>query len=213
MRASGTRAPQTRVRRPAGPAAAPEKKRGAMILLNLVLIGIVAAGIYLKMGGGGPEGQRLMASVMKLLGREPEVNVVVLATPAPVLPAPVIVKPPVVAAAATPAPVATPPPPPKPFDPVDLAASPAAWPKLVRLSQAVDFPAVLNGQVVGSVHVPAGAAVKLVSIQGEQLVLDYQGGRQTLPWKMTDIEAEAERGGWRPPPATTPTGTTATNAP
>jgi hypothetical protein len=103
------------------------------------------------------------------------------------------------AASATPTPpaAATPPAnvpaPPKPFDPADLAGNPAAWPKQLRLRQAVKFPALYNGQVVGSVTAPAGTAVTLRNIQGGQLTVDYQGGTQTISWTITDLEQAAAK--------------------
>jgi hypothetical protein len=51
------------------------------------------------------------------------------------------------------------------------------------------FPAIYNGQVVGSISVPAGTAVKLIGIEGNNLDIEYQGGRQKLPWNATDLEA------------------------
>jgi len=112
-----------------------------------------------------------------------------------------------------PAPVAaTQPAPPKPFDPVDLVGTPAAWPKMLRLKEAVAFPAVFNGQVVGDVTVPAGAVVTLVDIQGEELIVEYQGGRQKLSWKLTDLEEEVAKSGWVAPAAPPATNVTATAA-
>jgi len=91
-----------------------------------------------------------------------------------------------------PAPV-SPPAPPKPFDPADLVGNPSAWPRTVHLKQAVVFPALYNAQVVGSVTAPPGAVVSLVNIQGDQLILDYNGGRQRLPWKQTDLAEEVAK--------------------
>ncbi len=98
--------------------------------------------------------------------------------------------PPAAPVAATPAP---PPAPPKPFDPADIAGNQASWPKSLVLKQAVAFPAVFNGQIVGSVSVPAGSVVKLASIQGEQVIVVFRGGKQTVPWKMTDLEEEVAK--------------------
>jgi len=89
----------------------------------------------------------------------------------------------------TPAAASTPGPP-KPFDPADLASNPAAWPKTLRLKQAVEFPALFNSQVVGSVKAPSGTVVKLDNIQGDQLTVDFQGGTQTISWKLTDLEEQ-----------------------
>jgi hypothetical protein len=111
--------------------------------------------------------------------------------------------------------VTTPPPPPKPFDPADLAGNPSAWPKKLHLKQAVEFPALYNGQVVGSVTAPAGTAVTLRDIQGGQLTVDYQGGTQKIPWTLTDLEQAAAKvaatpasSGGPPTTATPPTSST-----
>jgi hypothetical protein len=61
------------------------------------------------------------------------------------------------------------------------------------LKQAVVFPALYDGQNVGSITAPPGTAVNLVKIQGEELVLGFNGGTQTVPWRWTDIEEQAAR--------------------
>jgi hypothetical protein len=102
-----------------------------------------------------------------------------------------------------PAPVAAPAAPaqPKPFNPADLAGNPGAWPKTLLLKQPVIFPLLDgNSQVVGSVTEPAGSAVKLVNIQGDQLTLEYNGLRQTTSWKQTDLEEEAAKSAAQAPP-------------
>ena len=115
-------------------------------------------------------------------------------TPAPAVSA-AVSAPAQVAPAATPAAeaAATPAPPPKPFDPADLALNPAAWPKKLIINQAIEFPALYNGQVVGSVTAPAGSVVTLDNIQGTQLTVDYQGGAQKIPWTDTDLAREAAK--------------------
>jgi hypothetical protein len=99
--------------------------------------------------------------------------------------------PPELTAPSTPPPAAASTPgPPKPFDPADLASNPAAWPKTLRLKQAVEFPALFNSQVVGSVTAPSGTVVKLDNIQGDRITVDFQGGTQTISWKLTDLEEQ-----------------------
>lgn len=128
------------------------------------------------------------------------------ATPAPEEPA---------AASPAPAPAApTPPPAPTPFDPAELAGNPAAWPRSVRLREAVTFPAVYDGQVVGSFTAPAGTAVRLLKIQGNQLTVSFQGGTRVLDWRLTDLEAEVAKPVAAPaPPAAAPTATPAPSNP
>jgi hypothetical protein len=132
------------------------------------------------------------------------------ASPAPALaasPAPAL------AAASTPASpaAASAPAQPKPFDPADLAGNPSAWPKTLKLKQAAVFPVLINSQVVGSVTVPPGTLVTLVSMQGDQLTLQYQGETQTLSWQQTDIEEQVAKTAI-PAPAT-PSATRAQPAP
>jgi len=186
------------------------KKKGGMIALNAVLVFLVVAGIYIRMGGGGEKGQRMLAAISGLFSRPSEEPAPAFVAPAPVISAPVIEKAPAATVAPAAAPVAaSTPAPPKPFDPADLAANPGAWPKTLKLKAATDFPAAFNGQIVGSVSVPAGTEVKLVNIQGDQLIVDYQGGTQKLSWKLTDIEEEAAKAGPVAPAATPATEATA----
>jgi len=145
------------------------------------------------------------------------------AAPAAQPPAAAVQPGPAVAQAVTPAaqptasaipatPVVTPPPP-RPFNPVELAPFPAAWPRTVLLTQPVNFPAVFNGQIVGSLTVPARTPVRLANIQGTFLVLDFQGGAQRVPWQMTNLADEMTKSGWIAPapagPATTAANTAA----
>jgi hypothetical protein len=181
-----------------GSKAVGEQKKTFMIGLNLVLILLVVAGIYIRMGGGGETGRRILAAVQGLISRPPsdatDTTGASAPPPVPEPAAPVIAPAPVDAAALALAPA-------KPFDPAELAGNPAAWPKTVRLKQATVFPAVFNAQVVGSVTVPPGAVVKLVNVQGDQLVLNYQGGTQTLSWKLTDLDEEVAKSGSLAPAA------------
>lgn len=194
-------------------------KRGLMIALNVGLISIVAALAYLRLGGGQNQVRNLMAlasaelpkpanaaaspaalgAVVPNLAATPAPAPKASSTPAPVVtPAPAIavITPPqqasTPAAETTPAPAlaASTPGSPKPFDPADLASNPAAWPKTLRLKQAVEFPALFNSQVVGSVTAPMGTVVNLVNIQGDRITVDFQGGTQTISWKLTDLEEQ-----------------------
>lgn len=76
---------------------------------------------------------------------------------------------------------------------VDLALlshSPAEWPKMVMLKQVVEFPAVLDGKVIGSLKAPAGAQARLVMIRGKQAGLEYQGGGAMVDISETDLIEE-----------------------
>jgi len=176
-----------------------------MAALSLLLILIVAAVVYIRVTGSA---DRLLHYIAATSAPLPTPAPKPAGTPAPVkstpqptplpTPAPQPSQPPVAAGTPTPIPGQPPPSPPppaapKPFDPADLAANPASWPKTVRLKQAVVFPALLDSRIVGTVTAPAGAAVNLVKIQGGQLLLDFQGGTQSVSWRLTDLQEQVAR--------------------
>ncbi len=66
--------------------------------------------------------------------------------------------------------------------------SPRLWPKTVALARPCEFPAILNGQTVGSVTLPSGTSVKMDGTQGAFLRLEYQGAVQSVPPDATDID-------------------------
>lgn len=79
---------------------------------------------------------------------------------------------------------------PTPAAPTDLAliaGSPKDWPKVVVLRQKTSFPAVMNGQVVGNVQVPAGMQVKLLALRGSEAQVEYQGASKLIPAESTDV--------------------------
>lgn len=84
---------------------------------------------------------------------------------------------------------------PEVFDLNKLAADRASWPATVRLNTKKNFPAVVNGKVVGELIAPAGSEVKLVKVSGGKLGVDYQGGGAWVFVEETDIIA---RTGKRP---------------
>ena len=198
-------APAAASARPAGLAARrPARRRRAyakpksegvknlMIALNLALILIVVAAAYARWGTGSTalRMRQRFAGIMPALAPAPAAPDARTAAAwaaslsAVIKKAPVAIKAPAPPAASAPAP--------KPFDPADLIGNPQAWPRSVRLKQDSVFPVVFNSQVVGSAKVPAGSEVKLVSIQGDQLVVDYQGGTQKIFWKLTNLEEAAK---------------------
>jgi hypothetical protein len=163
-----------------------------MLALNVVLVLVVAAAAYIRFASGGETARNYLAAMWtEFAGPAAESPKATPAAPAPVA----AIKPDAIeVAVSTPPPsVASTPAPPKAFDPADLAGNPGAWPKTVRLKQSVVFPAVFNSQVVGSVTVPRGAVVNLVSIQRDQVILAFQGGTQKLSWKVTDIEEQVAK--------------------
>lgn len=97
-----------------------------------------------------------------------------------------------------PRPVAPPPPP--TFFAADgsvdlprLAADRNAWPATVILKKAKQFPAVVNGKVVGKVEVPTGAEAKVVAIQDGKIGVEYQGGGAWLTVDETDLPQRLRR--------------------
>ena len=188
---------QVTARRQAGksPSRVVAKKKEAPILLFATLALLAGAGGYIGFTKSGEPMRAYLLSVMNSLGNSGHKKAAPAATPAPqvaVAPAPEVpaeVPPTPETPVAPVVPVATP----AAFDPAKLAANPAAWPKTVRILKDSTFPAMLDGKPVGTVNVLAGSVVKLVNITGENLTLEYQGGRQDLSWKLTDLEEEAAR--------------------
>jgi hypothetical protein len=69
-----------------------------------------------------------------------------------------------------------------------LKTNPSAWPKTVVLKEGMEFPAMFNGQTVGSVQVGAGTMVTLVSVKdGGMLRVQFQGATKEIPAAATDV--------------------------
>jgi hypothetical protein len=66
-------------------------------------------------------------------------------------------------------------------------ATPALWPKVVKLRKTTEFPAVLHNKKVGTVKVLAGSEVHLVMVDKERLGVEYQGGGAWVPVTETDL--------------------------
>jgi hypothetical protein len=99
-----------------------------------------------------------------------------------------------VAPDATPAPLVAPEPDPSEvFDLKKLAANRSAWPAKVAIIKATDFPAVVDGKVVGSLTAPAGTEVGLVTISGGKLGVEYRGGGAWLFVEETDVIARTQK--------------------
>jgi hypothetical protein len=93
---------------------------------------------------------------------------------------------------ATPAPAATaaaatPQPQPDQVDLQKLSQTRAEWPKFVSLKTKVDFPAVMDGKIVGTVQAPVGTQAVLLLIKDGKLALEYQGGGAMVPANQTDL--------------------------
>lgn len=183
---------QKQTRRIGAAAPVKPKRSGAMIAFNLVLVIAAVCAADVRLGNGGPMARHYFAMITAALHGwgQPAAAEAPKAEPAPVgTPAPV-------AKAAPPEPLPEPaatPAAPKSFDVAELAANPAAWPKVVMLKAPSIFPAVYNAQVVGKVTVPQGTLVHLVGIKGGDVELEYNGGGARLPWKSTDLEQRAKQ--------------------
>jgi hypothetical protein len=71
-------------------------------------------------------------------------------------------------------------------------ANPALWPKTVKLRKTTEFPAVLNGKIVGKIQAPPGTETNLVKVQNEKLGLEYQGGGTWVPVSETDLTDQVQ---------------------
>jgi hypothetical protein len=60
-------------------------------------------------------------------------------------------------------------------------------PKDVNLAKAVEFPAILNGKVIGSIKKPSMAVVKLEKIDLTNAIVSFNGGRTTISNDSIDI--------------------------
>ena len=112
--------------------------------------------------------------------------------PVAVAPTPEPSAPLIATAEATPAPeeVVTPKPADETVDLAQLSQSPAEWPKTVVLKKAVEFPAVFNGKVLGSVKTSPGTPVRLTTIQAGKIGVEYHGGNAMVEVDDTDLIAQ-----------------------
>jgi len=72
-------------------------------------------------------------------------------------------------------------------DLAQLSQSHSKWPKAVTLKKPVEFPAVLDGKIVGNVKAPAGVEARLVMMKGTQVGVEYQGGGAMVDVADTDL--------------------------
>lgn len=68
-----------------------------------------------------------------------------------------------------------------------LAASRANWPKTLQLTESVSFPAVMDGKIIGAIKAGPGTIVKLVNVDPNYLVIEYQNATQHVPAASTDL--------------------------
>lgn len=82
------------------------------------------------------------------------------------------------------------------FDLEKVCADPARWPKTVHLKAPVEFPAVLEGKVVGKLRVVAGTEARVVKVSAGKVGVEYRGGGAWLDFESTDF-VERARVAWR----------------
>lgn len=70
---------------------------------------------------------------------------------------------------------------------VRLRANRERWPRQVKLTAEVRFPAMSRGRKVGEVTVPAGAEVDLVAIEEGEVEVSFREGRRRLPHDSTNL--------------------------
>ena len=113
------------------------------------------------------------------------------ATPTPAAETPTPVPTPMPEATPTPAPEATPTPAatatPSDLDAELSNADARTLPRQVKLSRAVEFPIMANGVQAGSASVPPGVPVKVIGIEGNNVVVQCGGVTQRIPASSTDI--------------------------
>ncbi|MEI6493430.1 MAG: hypothetical protein WCO94_12845, partial [Verrucomicrobiota bacterium] len=91
----------------------------------------------------------------------------------------------------TPEPTATPAATPQP-DPIAwLLSRKESWPKSVIISEAVKFPLVVGDKVAGSVNLPAGTSVEVVSISADSVLAQWHGNKAPVPVGQTDLVKQA----------------------
>ncbi|MDQ3197595.1 MAG: type I pullulanase [Verrucomicrobiota bacterium] len=153
------------------------------ILLLLIMVGLGAFcyGMYRWQEGPQQTWQRVSVFARHLFEAKPA------ATPVPT-PSPTAK--PVPAIAATTTPTATPTPRPDPL--AWLLEHKERWPQEVKLLAAEEFPAVSSGKRVGSLKLPAGAAVKVIDITPSEVTVDFRGGTRRLAIVATDLGRRAE---------------------
>lgn len=76
----------------------------------------------------------------------------------------------------------------------DIAPHAARSPlKVVHLTVSVDFDVAVSGKSSGSIAVPAGTAVKLISVEPkENIVVEHLGTRKRIPRSFTDLDAQSK---------------------
>jgi hypothetical protein len=165
-----------------------------LLCLPLALI-VLASAYYIKMPDVRKTVDARVPWVGDLLGRfVQEPKIVVIGAPAPkpeeepeptsakATPRAEVAGPKIVLSTPTPAPS-----PRRIFDLKDLAGRRSDWPAKLMLTKATAFPAVTQGKVIGSLTAPSGSEVKLMTISGGRIGVEFQGGGAWVLAEDTDI--------------------------
>jgi len=75
-------------------------------------------------------------------------------------------------------------------DLAQLSQSRTEWPKTLTLKKETEFPAVMDGKVVGNVKVPEGTQVALVIIKDGKVGVEYNGGGTMVDAADTNLTEE-----------------------
>jgi hypothetical protein len=74
----------------------------------------------------------------------------------------------------------------------DCVADRSLWPKSVRLLRSIEFPAVLDGKVIGKIRAPAGTDARLVVVKDHQVGVEFRGGGAWVSIDDTDLMEKAK---------------------
>jgi hypothetical protein len=72
-----------------------------------------------------------------------------------------------------------------------FTANRSLWPKTVVLRRTIEFPAVLDGKVIGKTKAPAGTEANLVMMNGLLVGVEFRGGGAWVPISQTDLMERA----------------------
>ncbi|MEI8341523.1 MAG: hypothetical protein WCH43_08335 [Verrucomicrobiota bacterium] len=71
-----------------------------------------------------------------------------------------------------------------------LTAAAAERPQTVICKEAIEFPALMNGKVIGSVKIPPGTPLKLLGVQMYEITVGYLNSKQVIPASKSNLIAQ-----------------------
>jgi len=84
--------------------------------------------------------------------------------------------------------VPTPTPSPTPQDPIAwFIGHPKGYLHEVKTKQPVEFPAVYEGKIIGSIKKPSGTSVQIVEVHPTNITVSFNGGSAVIPIESTDL--------------------------